>query len=197
MKRSASFVVAVVGAAALSLPPIGTLLEANMASHMLVQLPLLVMCGYCSLAQLPRGWRAALMCFNANGITGLWLAMLISAYWMLPVALDRAVIDPRVDAAKAASLLLGGAALNLSWRPAGAVLQAFFIGNWCAMEILAGLLYQQSSRPLCSAYPLNDQFQASLGLMLFGASVGLLWGAEQIHRGILSDRDAAAPLRRL
>ncbi len=167
--------------------PAGSALEANMARHMLIQIPLLVVLGYFSVQGLNSRWPAASLHLNAHGITGLLLVMLVNAFWMLPTALDLAVIDPRVDAIKAATLVLGGAALNFSWRAAGVVIQAFFLGNWCAMEILAGLLYQEASQPLCSAYLVNDQVDAGVGMVILATAISLLWGTLQIRRSIAAE----------
>jgi hypothetical protein len=53
------------------------------------------------------------------------------AVLMVPRVLDLALLRPEVEGAKLAALLLAGAALRLSWRPAGLVLQFFFWATCC------------------------------------------------------------------
>lgn len=54
-----------------------------------------------------------------------------------------------------ASLLLAGAALRLSWRPAGLILQSFSLGYLVAMMAAVGMLYTDSPLRLCNAYRLD------------------------------------------
>ena len=74
-----------------------------------------------------------------------------------------------------AALLLAGVALCLSWRPAGLVVQFFFLGNLLPMMVVVGQLYIDSPLRLCNAYLLDDQ--ARLGAWLIGgaAVLGAAW----------------------
>ena len=74
-----------------------------------------------------------------------------------------------------ATLLLAGVALRLSWRPAGLVVQFFFLGNLLPMMVVVGQLYIDSPLRLCNAYLLDDQ--ARLGAWLIGgaAVLGAAW----------------------
>src|SRR5258708_10888142 len=58
---------------------------------------------------------------NTGGLTGLLLAALLLALWMIPSAMDWTKIDGAMRAARIASLVLGvGYGLRVSWPSAGA-----------------------------------------------------------------------------
>ncbi|XVJ69494.1 MAG: hypothetical protein HEQ39_07420 [Rhizobacter sp.] len=178
MKRRSSIPVAVAAAAALGLllsPPVRELLLSRMSLHMNLQLPLLVLCG----AGMVLPWRSTLARLlapvNRVGLSGWLLGTGLFSVWMVPRALDAAVADPAVDAWKVASLLLAGGLLMLSWRPAGTVVQAFFVGNTVWMTVTVGLLVAQSPVRLCNAYLEDDQRLAGYGLTLLGIAAGAAW----------------------
>jgi hypothetical protein len=96
-----------------------------------------------------------------------------------------------VEIAKWLALLACGAALRLSWRPAGLLVQGFFLGNVLPMTAVAGHLYQDSPIRLCNAYLLDDQVR--LGQLLVGIciAVAAAWFAALVRT--LMRREAAAP----
>ena len=153
------------------LPALRRAVESSMTAHMLLQYALLMLAGGLLAARVPARWRAPLARWNALGIAGLLGAAIVLAFAMVPRLLDLALVDARVEAAKLSALLLAGAALRLSWRPAGIVVQAFFLGNVLPMTGVAGMLYQDAPLRLCNAYRLDDQ--QSLGLGLVGLAVGV------------------------
>jgi hypothetical protein len=146
-------------------------LEASMLRHMLVQLPLLVLCG-----ALLRPWLrlpAGLARWDAQGLATFTAAAFATTYWMIPRALEQALDEPFATTLKFASLLLLGAALPGALRRAHVVVQLFFVANICAMMAIAGMLYRELPQRLCNAYLLDDQ--AVTGTALVG--LALLLGA--------------------
>ena len=102
---------------ALAVPSSRAMLEASMATHMLVQIPLAAAAGALLAPSLPLRLRELLGRWNDYGIPGTVLALGISAYWMIPRALDAALASAAVEAMKFVSLpLLVGLPLALSWR---------------------------------------------------------------------------------
>ena len=164
----------------LLLPPARQALEASMSLHMLLQVPLLALCGAVLAGSLPARWRQRIDRWNAHGIAGLFAVALAMALLMVPRLLDLAVADLRIDLAKAAALLACGAALRVSWARAGALVQGFFLGNVLPMMGAVGQLYQDSPLRLCNAYLLDDQVR--LGQALVGAAVvgGVAWFARLV-----------------
>ncbi|HMT64118.1 MAG TPA: hypothetical protein PKE22_04650 [Ottowia sp.] len=159
----------------LALPWTREAMESSMWRHMLLQFPAWLLAGALLAAALPPRARAAVARWNAHGIAGLVAVAVTLAVLMVPRVLDLALRRPDIEAAKLAALLLAGVALCLSWRPAGLVVQFFFLGNLLPMMVVVGQLYIDSPLRLCNAYLLDDQ--ARLGAWLIGgaAVLGAAW----------------------
>lgn len=150
-------------------------LEATMVRHMVAELPLLFASGYLLAHALGGGGRQRLRAWGRYAAPALLAALLITSVWMLPLALDAAVLDPRANLLKVASLVLAGFLTGASWRRAGVVLQGFFLVNWAGMTITAGLLYQDAPQQLCSVYLNDQQAQAGVGIVTLAALVLVVW----------------------
>jgi len=149
-------------------------LEASMALHMVVQLPMIAVGGALAGIAVARNapkLAGAMARWDAHGMAGLAWLLLASAYWMVPRALEQSLTLPLAEAAKFASLFLLGFLLPGSLTRAPTVIQIFFLGNFCAMMAIAGMLYQDMPQRLCNAYSLDDQVVTGVGLVV--ASIGL------------------------
>ena len=157
-------------------------LESSMVRHMLVQYPLLMLCG----ALLAGGLSAALAdralvqevpasSWNAYGMTGLFGTALGLAVLMIPRVLDLALVNPWVEFLKMTILVASGAAVYLSWRPAGWLVQGFFLGQVLPMMAVAGTLYESSPTRVCNAYLLDDQVLLGQLLVWIAAGTALAW----------------------
>jgi hypothetical protein len=162
------------GAALAALALFQPWLEQRMVTHMVLELPLLFAIGWWSAMPAQRGpvW---LRQVNAGGLSGLTLAMVISAIWMLPLSLDAAVLSPLVGWVKTASILLAGGLSCISLREARPAVQGFFVLNWTWMTGAAGVLYQQAPERLCNTYLLGDQAWAGRGLVALAVAVVATW----------------------
>ena len=174
----------------LALPAARHYLEATMARHMLLQFPLLALCGFVLAAKLPRQWQAGMNRWNGHGITGLFATALVLALLMIPRVLDLALIDGRIELAKWLALILCGAALRLSWQPAGLLVQGFFLGNVLPMTVVVGYLFESSPVRVCNAYLLDDQERLGQGLIWISAAIALVWFGSIVRTFML--REAAA-----
>jgi len=166
---------AIIVTLAVLMPPARHMLEASMVFHMLLQFPVLVLAGALLASQISMAWRARVAAWNMHGITGLAFVALIAALGMVPRLLDLALTDTRVEAMKCVALVLCGIALRLSWRPAGIVVQGFFLGNVLPMMAIAGSLYVDTPVRLCNAYRLDEQWWVGQGLTWLAAGLGALW----------------------
>ncbi|EJL81499.1 hypothetical protein PMI15_03408 [Polaromonas sp. CF318] len=164
-------------------------LEASMTLHMLVQYPLLALAGHLLAAALPGRWTARLDVWNAHGISGLFAAALVLAILMIPRVLDLALVDGRIETLKYLALLACGAAIHLSWRPAGLLVQGFFLGNVLPMMAVVGNLYESSPLRICNAYLLDDQARLGQMLVWVAATIAAAWFAGLVRA--LMQRDAA------
>lgn len=168
-------------------------LEASMTRHMLVQYPLLMVAGYLLAAVLPGRWTAHLQRWNAHGISGLFAVALILAILMIPRVLDLALVDGRIEALKHLALLACGAAIRLSWRPAGLLVQGFFLGNVLPMMAVVGNLYETSPLRVCNAYLLDDQARLGQMLVWMAAAIAAAWFAWLVRALMQRDTAVMAP----
>ncbi|MDY0962541.1 MULTISPECIES: hypothetical protein [Massilia] len=148
-------------------------LEASMLCHMLVQLPLLVLCG-----ALLRPWLRlppGLARWDFQGLATFTATAFITTYWMIPRALEQALFEPLAAGAKFVSMLLLGAALPGALRRAHVVVQLFYVANICAMMAIAGMLYRELPQRLCNAYLLDDQTVTGSALVGLALALGIAW----------------------
>lgn len=159
----------------------------SMALHMLVHIPVILFAGICAARGLsmsrcgagkPGFFRRTLQQyrqFDEFGVPGLLLASLAGAYWMLPKALDQVQVCAAASVLKFFVLFLLGMVLLDSLRRANAVIKLFFLGGFCWMAAVVGILYQSDSVRLCNAYLLDDQLLAGRGLVVLSIVLPLLW----------------------
>lgn len=156
-------------------PSVRYAMEKSMWCHMLVQFPL-----WMGAAALLAGGMPARICkviarWNMYGISGLFVTSVTLAVLMIPRVLDQALLHPEMELAKLTALVLAGMALRLSWRPAGLILQFFFLGNILPMMGVVGWLYTESPLRLCNAYLLDDQIQLGNWLIGLAAVISIVW----------------------
>lgn len=163
-------------------------LTARMSSHMLVQIPLLVMAGAWA-GQAWGAWHAACgrdggvgssrvrhaWSYNEYGMPGLLFVSLVGACWMVPKALDDALVDWRMAVFKLVGLPVTGWILWASWRRSNTVVKLFFLGNFCWMSAIVGLIYQDQPVRLCNAYLQDDQAWTGGGLIALSIALPILW----------------------
>jgi hypothetical protein len=157
-------------------------LESGMATHMLLHIPMILFSGIFA----HRAWRlgrarrvghngTASAGYDELGITGLLSASFVGAYWMLPRSLDQVLMSDMAQYGKFAVLLVTGWILSSSLRRANSVIKLFFVGNFCWMSAIAGMLYQEYPQRLCNAYLLGDQEWAGQGMVVVAAALPVFW----------------------
>ncbi len=171
-------------ACALSVPPLRALIEQSMVWHMLVQMPLLVAAGACAAAAWPQALGGRWARFNRYGLTGFMVAQCITAYWMVPALVDRAVVMPSADAWKVVTLWLAGVALRQGWVQSPLAVQLFFVGYGLPMMAWLGFYLATTNLRLCNAYSLESQLRTGQGMVLLAVMLGLGWGAS-VWRSLL------------
>ncbi len=167
-----------ISAVALSVPPLRSIIEQSMAWHMVVQMPLLVLGGWLAARAAPscRALRLPAR-FNQFGLTGFILAQLITAYWMLPLTVDRAIVLPLFDALKLLTLFISGALLADAYLRAPIALQLFFMGYLTSMMAWLGIYFATTDLRLCNAYSLQSQINTGWLLLTLGVALGAMWAA--------------------
>ena len=165
-------------AVALSVPPLRSVIEQSMAWHMVFQMPLLVLAGALAYSALPPNFGSQQLAnINHFGLTGFMAAQIIIAYWMLPMAIDRAVVQPPFDAIKLTTLFISGLLLADAFKRAPAALQLFFMGYWVSMMAWLGIYFATTDLRLCNAYSLQSQVSTGWGLLALGLLLGAVWVA--------------------
>lgn len=164
-------------------PPVRHGLEASMTAQMLLQMPLLGGVGWLLSHALPARALEGVAHWNHRGITGLVLASIVGAYWMLPRTLDASVTVPLLGAAKYLALpLLIGMPFALGWPRMGFIVKGVFLLELTATFFRLGWLYLISPERLCNNYLLDDQQRLGQYMLLIGAALflgvaaKLLWG---------------------
>lgn len=154
----------------LALPAVRSWLEASMRSHMLVQMPLLAAAGFLAACGLHPVRRDQLRHLVGGPWPLVLTAMFASSYWMLPRALDAALVDNWAELAKFGSLpLLVGAPLALAWERLGTIARGFIWTNYVSMLAVLGWLYMVAPVRVCNSYLGSDQYDA--GLWMVGLAV--------------------------
>jgi hypothetical protein len=122
--------------------------EASMLLHMIAQLPMILLGGLLLAGPaVRRSVRVAR--YDRHGLTGLTALLLITAYWMIPRALEQSMTMPLAELGKFLSVAALGMLLPGTLARANTVIQLFYLGNFCAMTAIAGMLYQDCATPTC------------------------------------------------
>ena len=141
-------------------------------------MPLLVLGGWLAGRVLPqRAWQQRTEIYNRFGLTGFMTAQIIVAYWMLPQAIDRAVVLPHIDVVKLVTLFVCGILLADAFSRAPDVLQLFFMGYWLSMMAWLGIYFATTDLRLCNAYSLQSQANTGRGLLALGVALSIAWVA--------------------
>jgi hypothetical protein len=144
--------------------PLRHVLEGQMT---LLQFPWLLACGaaaFCAVGHCTSmaRWLARI---DDRGLFTMTLVLCVSAVWMVPVALDLAVLDTRFRFAKYLSWYFAGLVVARGATRLRPELWVFLLGNLSWMLATAGILIRESEARLCVNYLLQDQFWAGTGLV--------------------------------
>jgi hypothetical protein len=160
----------------LGTPAVRGWLESRMSMHMAVELPLLLLCGWLIAGAASARWRL-IECVDAEGLLAATAASGVLAFWMLPAALDMALIEPDVALLKYGQWTFAGALLHSARARHSPVLAAFFLANAAWMTATAGLLYLDAEQQLCVNYRIDDQQAAGFALIAWAVALVVLAGA--------------------
>ena len=164
------------GWAAIALGPPGTWLEASLATHVLVEIPLLVAVGFVLGRSVEPRWQKVLEPLNGGGIAGILMVSFALAFWMIPRWLDASLQAPEIAAAKYISLVvLAGMPLAWSWRRLHPIARGLVKIEFLAMCFRLGWLYLISPDRLCNSYLIDDQVLLGQGFLVVGITLSVTW----------------------
>lgn len=86
-----------------------------------------------------------------------------------------ALVNGHIEVCKWVALVLCGAALVISWRATGIVVQGFFLGNVLPMMGVVGSLYQETPLRVCNAYRMDEQQGVGLILVWLALAIAVAW----------------------
>lgn len=142
----------------LFLPPVIELLESWMFTHMLVQIPLLIIVGLLFGKYVKHKSGQFFHKWNEHGIPGILLVYFVTMYWMIPRAMDEAIVLPYVELFKFISLpFLVGIVLYDSWPKLSGLAKVFLIFNYIPMFGIMAWLYIDSPIAVCNNYLESEQ----------------------------------------
>lgn len=159
---------------ALAMPSARAVFEQYMLSHMLIQLPLLVVCGV---------WIADYILERITfrielhfALPLLLIALITSMFWMLPRFLDASLEDHNYFLLKFTSLpLLVGVPFTFGWRNVGPIAKSFVMANLISMLVVLAWLYIEAPVRLCNYYLINEQQDVGKALIYIVAGISLYW----------------------
>jgi hypothetical protein len=153
----------------------------------LIEFPLLLVVGAFVGYALDERFAETIGRCNRIGLVGFSFAATTLAYWMIPAALDAAVLNRAVAAGKYATLVLSGSLLWSSFRAAPLAVQAFFVGTFVWMTATFGLVYQSEPQQLCLSYLPDAQWLAGRGLVVTALVAGSWWCISVAPRLLMPD----------
>src|SRR5690625_2625171 len=114
----------------LMFPPVIAWMESIMITHMLGQMPLLIIAGYFMGQFFQKKYPKFFSRWNENGIAGMLLFVIITMYWMIPRMMDETLMIPSIEVFKFVSLpFLAGVPLRDSWQKISGLGKSFKIGR--------------------------------------------------------------------
>lgn len=144
--------------------------DAKLYRHIAGQFPLLLVLGGLS----GRFWWRKYIGSDSVGVhIGVILFFMGSViYWMLPVSIDQAALNPSMDLVLSVNLWLAGALMGSQFRRITPELKSAFLLLLPTMIIITGVVLQQINLLLCGAYSLYQQ--KILGSYLFAGGLWIL-----------------------
>jgi hypothetical protein len=165
-----------------------TVLESSMALHMGVEFPWLFSAGV-ALAFYSSRFGFKSKSLDPFGLLGCLIALLTTAFWMLPVALDLALIYPGWAAFKYGSWYFAGLLFLPAWQRAHPALKIFFVGNQVWMLFTVGLIFQDLDSQLCVSYGVPSQQVAGQMLVFLGSVLACVYLVGNIGSFLMRERD--------
>ncbi|MGY3587087.1 hypothetical protein ACVIGB_003852 [Bradyrhizobium sp. USDA 4341] len=163
--------------AILSLPVSRRLLELNLVTHIVVQMPVLVFCGWVIARRLAPFLEPIGEEWNAGGATGLAAVSYVFAFWMLPRSVDGAVQTAIFEIGKFLTLPIAGAVLALSWPRLPSLAIGVLKANVVSMLPVLAWIYSASPVRLCSSYLRSDQDILAYVVAFIAVVLSATWGA--------------------
>src|SRR5690625_2853058 len=137
-----------------------------MINHMLVQIPLLILVSLFMGEYVRSKFQRLFNKWNENGIPGILLVYIVTMYWMIPRAMDEAILLYSIELFKFISLpFLVGIVLYDSWPKLTALAKGFIVFNYIPMFGMMAWLYIDSPIQVCNNYLESEQKMLGWGFL--------------------------------
>lgn len=158
----------------LAMPPVIELVESIMSVHMHMQMPLIGVAGMLMAPLLQQKFPRFFKLWNADGTPGLWLAVLVIGYWLVPRAMDDTLHIAGLEIFKFISwAFLVGVPLRDSWpKLQERWKKALFVFLSILYTGMAAL-YIFSPDQLCNNYAIVEQRTLGWGFFFIAVCFGL------------------------
>ncbi|WP_185959677.1 hypothetical protein [Lentibacillus cibarius] len=154
----------------LALPPVAAIMESVMIVHMHMQMTFLVISGLLMGRFFQLKFPQFFSKWNRNGIPGILLFAVIWSYWMIPRAMDEALMIQLVELFKFVSLpFLAGVPLRDSWKKIGSAGQRIVFGFLILVFSVMAWLYIGADSQICNNYLQVEQQTLGWGSLFIGA----------------------------
>src|SRR5699024_12678833 len=101
----------------LAIPFVANFLESIMVTHMLIQMPLLIVSGWLMTSYIEERFDYIVKKWNKNGVAGIILVIIITIYWLIPITMDEEFKITIVEMYKFISIpFLDGCSLPFRWK---------------------------------------------------------------------------------
>ena len=150
-------------------------MQATMARHMLLQMPALACAGWLLHASAAEKLQARLAVWNQYGIFGFVFLQGIAMLWMVPRALDLALVSAPMAGFKIITWVMAGFLLRHSMRQSRTLVQLFMLGNFAMVTSAVSDIYEHAPGRLCNAYGQSDQEITSQGLLWLSVVLAVIW----------------------
>ena len=146
-----------------------------MARHMLLQMPALACAGWLLHASAAENLQARFAVWNQHGILGFVFLQGVAMFWMVPRALDLALVSAPMAGCKVITWVIAGFLLRQSIRQSNMLVQLFMLGNFAMVTSAVSDIYEHAPGRLCNAYGQSDQEITSQGLLWLSVALAALW----------------------
>jgi hypothetical protein len=160
----------------------------NLVTHLVVQMPILVLCGWVIARKFALVLEPIGKDWNAGGATGLVAVSSVLAFWMLPRSVDAAVQTTAHEIAKFLTLPMAGAVLGLSWPRLPSLAVGVLKANVVSMLLVLAWIYSASPIRLCNSYLRSDQDILAYVVAFIAIVLSATWGV-----GIIAGHSSEPP----
>jgi len=142
----------------LALPPVAQLAESIMTIHMHMQMPLLAIAGMLMTPQFKHWFPRFFAKWNETGIPGILLVLIVAGYWLIPRAMDDALMYLPVEIFKFFSwTFLIGIPLMDSWPKLTKGWKNIIFVTLGSLYLLMAIVYMFAPDQLCNNYLIVEQ----------------------------------------